>query len=97
MINKKNVKAINNKFSAIHIKLSLENPATPALVPEIENMGFFFCGILPMTVIGDTLILQYLNNIKVDYSNIHIFSETGKELLTYIRSCDPWDAIDSMD
>ena len=88
---------IDNKFSAIHIKLSLENPTTAALVPEIEKMGFFFCGILPMTAIGDTLILQYLNNVKVDYSNIKIFSETGKELLAYIRSCDPWAALDSMD
>ncbi|MDD5204555.1 MAG: ATP-binding protein [Desulfobacterales bacterium] len=86
---------IDNKFSAIQIMLSLEDPSTPQLVPAMEKMGFFFSGILPLTGCGDVIMLQYLNNIKVDYSGIQIYSEMGKELLTYIRSCDPWAGIDS--
>ncbi len=81
-------------YVSILLFLSLENPATPALVPAFEEMGFFFSGILPMTFIGDALMLQYLNNTRVDYSKIQLYSETGKQLLRYIESCDPWAELD---
>jgi len=81
-------------YVSILLFLSLENPATPGLVPAFEEMGFFFSGILPMTLIGDALMLQYLNNSRVDYSKIQIYSETGKRLLKYIQSCDPWAEVD---
>jgi len=79
---------------SILIRLPLEAPATSAMVPLLEDLGFFFAGILPLTRIGDALLLQYLNNVTVDYAKIQIHSEGGRRLLEYIQSCDPWRELD---
>lgn len=81
---------------SILVRLPLEEPATPAMVPLLEDLGFFFAGILPLTRIGDALLLQYLNNETVDYAKIQIHSEGGKRLLEYIQSCDPWRELDRL-
>jgi len=52
-------------------------------------MGFFFAGILPRTRIGDALILQFLNNVDLDYDKITVVSDAAKEILNYIRTRDP--------
>ena len=52
-------------------------------------MGFFFAGILPESSIGDALVLQYLNNVDLDYSKILLVSDIAKELLVYISEHDP--------
>jgi serine/threonine-protein kinase RsbW len=77
------------QVGAIYIYLSLEKPQTYALAAELEKLGFFFCGVLPRTDIGDTLILQYLNNVALDYSQIQVLTDMGKELMAYIRQRDP--------
>ncbi len=76
-------------YAAINIFLNLEDPATYYLTGEFEKLGFFFAGILPGARIGDTLILQYLNNVDLDYSRITAYSDTAKEMLAYIRARDP--------
>jgi len=48
-------------------------------------MGFFFAGILPRTRIGDVLIMQFLNNVDLDYDKITAYSDMAKEILNYIR------------
>ncbi|MCX6930322.1 MAG: ATP-binding protein [Verrucomicrobia bacterium] len=75
--------------SCINLFLNLEDPATQSLTGEFERMGFFFAGILPCARIGDTLILQYLNNVDLDYEKIAAYSDVAKELLAYIRAHDP--------
>jgi len=53
-------------------------------------IGFFFAGILPAAAPrGDALILQYLNNLSIDYDQIHVASDAAKELISYIRLRDP--------
>jgi serine/threonine-protein kinase RsbW len=52
-------------------------------------MGPFFAGVMPESLIGDALILQYLNNVDLDYSKILLVSDVAKELLTYISGRDP--------
>ena len=52
-------------------------------------MGFFFAGILPESRIGDALILQYLNNVRLEYDKIQLLSDISKELLNYIKERDP--------
>jgi hypothetical protein len=53
-------------------------------------MGFFFAGILPLSAIGDALILQYLNNVVVDYDKIVLYTDLAKEIRDYVRSHDPY-------
>ena len=77
------------QISAINVFLKLTDPLTYWLTAEIEKMGFFFAGILPESRIGDALILQYLNNVRLDYDKILLLSEISRELLSYIKDRDP--------
>jgi len=77
------------QLGAIYIYLNLEDPATYSLTSELEKLGFFFSGILPQTDMGDTLILQYLNNVEMDYSKIQVLTDTGRKLIDYIKELDP--------
>jgi serine/threonine-protein kinase RsbW len=75
--------------AAINLFLKLTDPVTYRMTAEFEKLGFFFAGILPESKIGDALILQYLNNVSLDYSKILLVSDIAKELLTYISERDP--------
>ena len=76
-------------ISTINLFLKLTDPLTYTMTAELEKMGFFFAGILPESRIGDTLALQYLNNVELDYKKIILVSDMAKELLTYIEAHDP--------
>lgn len=78
-----------NNVAAINLFLDLEDEATPYVTAEIEKLGYFFAGILPETKIGDALILQYLNNVDIDYSKICAYSDVAKEILEYVKEKDP--------
>jgi hypothetical protein len=43
--------------------------------------------------VGDTLMLQYLNNVDLDYSKIAAYTEAAKEILAYIQAHDPVSTI----
>ncbi|MFH1118161.1 MAG: GNAT family N-acetyltransferase [Pseudomonadota bacterium] len=77
------------KAELIGLWLDMSDPAVFYLTEEFEAMGFFFAGILPGAGVGDALMLQYLNNMPLDYGEIQLESEMAKELLTYIREHDP--------
>jgi serine/threonine-protein kinase RsbW len=79
--------------AAIQLFLPLKDPATYLLTEEFEALGFFFSGILPMSRAGDSLILQYLNNVVIDYDKIVLYTELAKEIREYIRSRDPYLAL----
>jgi len=81
------------QMAAINLFLNLEDPATQHLTAEFEKMGFFFAGILPRDRFGDTLCLQYLNNVDFDYSAVTAYSEVAKDLLSYIRQHDPNESL----
>ena len=38
---------------------------------------------------NDGLILQYLNNYVIDYEQLQVASDQGRELLDYVRKSDP--------
>jgi anti-sigma regulatory factor (Ser/Thr protein kinase)/GNAT superfamily N-acetyltransferase len=77
------------KMAAINLFLNLGDPSTCHLTTEFEKMGFFFAGILPRGRVGDTLCLQYLNNVDLDYSAVATYTDMAKELLGYIQQHDP--------
>ena len=72
------------KFAVIYLYLSLENPFTIIYFEKIENLDFFFAGILPNDATGDVIILQYLNNVDIDLEEAQLASDFGKELLAYV-------------
>jgi anti-sigma regulatory factor (Ser/Thr protein kinase) len=78
-----------DRMAAINLFLRLEDPATHRLTAEFEKMGFFFAGIMPRGRVGDTLCLQYLNNVDFDYSAVEAYTDVAKGLLEYIRQHDP--------
>jgi anti-sigma regulatory factor (Ser/Thr protein kinase) len=73
----------------IHLFMDLGDPGTAAYCRDFEEMGFFFSGILPGGMMGDSLILQYLNNVSIDYDKINVASEAAKDLVSYVRRLDP--------
>ncbi|MBP7652309.1 ATP-binding protein [Candidatus Dependentiae bacterium] len=77
------------QVASITLFLSLDNPITYFVEPELEKLGFFFSGIMPYAVAGDSIILQYLNNVSFDYDKVVAYSDVAKEILNYIKSTDP--------
>jgi anti-sigma regulatory factor (Ser/Thr protein kinase) len=73
------------RLDVIILYLDLCDPGTYHFTGEFEALGFLFSGILPgATRQGDALILQYLNNVSIDYDRIIVESSTAKDLLRYI-------------
>lgn len=77
------------RYDVIHLYLDLFDPLSGALAGQFEDLGFFFSGILPGALPGDALILQYLNNVPIDYDKIRVSSRAARELVSYVRERDP--------
>jgi serine/threonine-protein kinase RsbW len=78
------------KIEIVNLLLNLSDPFTAGATAQIEKLGFFFAGILPDGFKdGDALILQYLNNVPIDYEAIQVKSAMAKKLLAYVRERDP--------
>jgi serine/threonine-protein kinase RsbW len=87
--------ACTEGLKAVYLLLDLADPLASVLTPEFEAMGFFFSGIRPRSNGHDQLVLQYLNNIIVDFDAMKIAFEQGIQLKEYIRKCEsrvvkPW-------
>ncbi len=77
------------KVEEVRLFLNLGNPLTPRFCRAFEDLGFFIAGLLPYAPVGDALILQYLNNVAIDYDHICAVGEAAQEILAYIRDHDP--------
>jgi serine/threonine-protein kinase RsbW len=78
------------KIDIVNLFLNLSDPFTAGATVQIEKLGFFFAGILPDGFKdGDALILQYLNNVPIDYDAIQVKSAMAQKLLAYVREQDP--------
>ena len=77
------------KIDQITLYTPLEDPFAGHFAGEFEKLGFFFGGILPFYDTGDVLILQYLNNVSIDYSRIQVASEQAEKIVAYIKERDP--------
>ena len=72
----------------MNIYLDLTDPATSGTVSFLEKSNCFFAGLLPAHP-RYFLILQYLNNVKVDYNGICAYDPFAEELLAYVMTEDP--------
>jgi serine/threonine-protein kinase RsbW len=77
------------KLEEVRLFLNLGDPMTPRFCAEFEGLGFFIAGLLPYASVGDALILQYLNNVTIDYDRICAVGEAAQQILAYIRGHDP--------
>ncbi len=76
------------KIETINLYLDLCDENSVNYVTDIEDLGFFFAGIFPNDK-KQYLVLQYLNNVPIDYKRIVLISDFAKELGAYIKKCDP--------
>jgi serine/threonine-protein kinase RsbW len=78
------------KTDVINLYLNLSDPLTGTYTPQLEDLGFFFSGILPGGFkSGDALILQFLNNVPIECDAIQVESAIAKKLVAYVRKQDP--------
>ncbi len=78
-----------NRVETVYLYLGLTDPETARQTARFEESGFFFAGIFPGRGGLDWLVLQYLNNQRIDYGQLCIASEAGREIAEYVRACDP--------
>ena len=74
------------RTDVLYLFLDLEDPGCPELSQACEKLGFFFAGVLPYGLHGrHTLILQYLNNLAIDYDQIKLHTAFAQKLLRYVK------------
>ncbi len=78
------------RVELIVLDLPLKDPTTALLCPEIEDLGFFFSGLMPHYLNSDALRLQYLNNVAFNPQEVQVYSDFGKEIFAYV--VDQWSA-----
>jgi len=76
------------KIETVNLYLDLRDEFSMSKVTELEKLGFFFAGAFPNDPY-QFLILQFLNNVPIDYSRIVLASEFSKELIEYVKEQDP--------
>ena len=75
-----------HRVDCVYVDLPLSHPATSRAGAWLEELGLFFGGIIPEAhpVGGDTLRLQYLNNVEIQRGDVSTASDFGRELLELI-------------
>ena len=77
-------------IEVMYLYLDLHDPSTQYMSSRFEDTGFFFGGVFPGQASGnDALVLQYLNNVPMDYGKIAVDSEFAQQLKNYIKQHDP--------
>jgi hypothetical protein len=76
-------------FEIILLHLDLCQASVSQFVSQAESLGCFFAGILPGLNNTQALILQYLNNVPLDYEKIQLNSPDAQKIFNYIKQQDP--------
>jgi len=82
-----------DRIQAVYLFLNLCDPLTALMTAEFEKMGFFFAGINQGPSGTDFLVLQFLNNLAVDYSHLQFASDRGRQIAEYVRLHDSTSAV----
>ena len=69
----------------VQLNLPLADPSTPVLLEDLEDIGYFFCGVGPSFLQdGDALMLQCLGpDVHLDPEQIEVANPFAAELVTY--------------
>lgn len=79
-------KLCHQHVDVIYLHLSMGDPQIESAVTDCTYQGFVFSGILPNESAGDSIILQYLNNIDLDFEKLQLESEMAEKIASYIKS-----------
>jgi serine/threonine-protein kinase RsbW len=79
-----------NKTPVVFCFLNLFDPHTPTVAATLQQVGFFFTGVLPGGMReGDALLMACLLGCAVDYDRIELAEKDSRALLDYVRQQDP--------
>jgi hypothetical protein len=73
-----------HRVDCIYVDLPLSHPAVQSAGARLDELGFFFGGIIPELRDGDVLRLQYLNEVDIRPDDVRTASAFGRELLDLI-------------
>ncbi len=73
-----------HRVDCIYLDLPLSHPAMQSAGARLNQLGFFFGGIIPELRDGDTLRLQFLNEVDVRPDDVRAGSDLGQELANII-------------
>jgi anti-sigma regulatory factor (Ser/Thr protein kinase)/GNAT superfamily N-acetyltransferase len=73
-----------HRVDCIYVDLPLSHPSAQSAGACLDELGFFFGGIIPELHDGDVLRLQYLNEVDVRPEDVRTGSDFGQELLDSI-------------
>jgi serine/threonine-protein kinase RsbW len=73
-----------HRVDCIYVDLPLSHPAVQSAGSRLDELGFFFGGIIPELRDGDVLRLQYLNEVDIRPDDVRAGSDFGQELVDLI-------------
>jgi serine/threonine-protein kinase RsbW len=73
-----------HRVDCIYVDLPLSHPAVQSAGARLDELGFFFGGIIPELRAGDVLRLQYLNEVDIRRDDVRTGSDFGQELVNFI-------------
>jgi hypothetical protein len=73
-----------HRVDRIYVDLPLSYPSAQSAGARLDELGFFFGGIIPELRDGDVLRLQYLNEVDVRPEDVRTGSDFGQELADFI-------------
>jgi serine/threonine-protein kinase RsbW len=73
-----------HRVDCIYIDLPLSHPAVQSAGARLNELGFFFGGIIPELRDGDVLRLQYLNEVDISPEDVRTGSDFGQDLVKRI-------------
>jgi anti-sigma regulatory factor (Ser/Thr protein kinase) len=73
-----------HRVDCIYVDLPLSHPAVQSAGARLDELGFFFGGVVPELLNGDVLRLQYLNEADVRPDDVRTGSDFGQELVNLI-------------
>jgi anti-sigma regulatory factor (Ser/Thr protein kinase) len=79
-----------HRVDCIYVDLPLSHPAAQSAGARLDELGFFFGGVVPELLNGDVLRLQYLNEVDIKPDDVHTGSDFGQELANLIFQEKSW-------
>jgi anti-sigma regulatory factor (Ser/Thr protein kinase) len=79
-----------HRVDCIYVDLPLSHPAAHSAGARLDELGFFFGGVVPELLNGDVLRLQYLNEVDIKPDDVHTGSDFGQELANLIFQERSW-------